>query len=163
MSKKATEINPIRAERVKTIIEREKIPQQEFARLTHQSQQNVSRIVKKHNSLTEENAREIIKAFPAYRLQWLLGYDDIMLEEDYNRAFVDRMDAANNAVITLLDASVREICAREGIDPPEIDNIPEFLLLEAQIRDFTDGLVWNYIKHRSASHFWSFIDQTINK
>lgn len=164
MSKKATEINPIRAERVKTIIDREDINQQKLAELIFQTQQNVSRIIQKRQPLTEETARAIIRAFPAYRLQWLLGYDDIMLQDDYKRAYIDRLDAANNAVMTLIDASVREISAREGIDPPPvIDNIPEYLILEAQIRDFADGLIYNYIRHRSASHLWSLLDQTVNK
>ena len=164
MSKKATEINPIRAERVKTIIDREDINQQKLAELIFQTQQNISRIIQKRQPLTEETAQAIIRAFPEYRIQWLLGYDDIMLKEEYKQAFIDRMDAANNAVMTLIDASVREISAREGINPPTvIDNIPEYLILEAQIRDFTDGLIYNYIRHRSHSHLWSLIDQTENK
>lgn len=164
MSKRATEINPIRAERVKTIIDREKINQQKLAELIFQTQQNVSRIIQKRQPLTEETARAIIRAFPAYRLQWLLGFDDVMLQDDYKRAYIDRLDAVNNAVMTLIDASVREISAREGINPPPvIDNIPEYLVLESQIRDFADGLIWNYIKHRRASRFWSLLDQLDEK
>lgn len=83
MSRKKTEINPLRAERVKKIIELEKISQKDFADRTFQTQQNVSRIVKQHIGLTEEKAQDIVKAFPKYRIEWLLGYDDYMTFADY--------------------------------------------------------------------------------
>lgn len=78
MSRKKTEINPIRAERVKTLIEREGIKQTAFAEKIHMTQQNVSRIITGKNALTEETARDIVEAFPDYRISWLLGYDDTM-------------------------------------------------------------------------------------
>ena len=82
MSKKATEINPIRAERIKIIIDRENINQQKLAELIFQTQQNISRIIQKRQPLTEETAQAIIRAFPEYRIQWLLGYDDVMTVND---------------------------------------------------------------------------------
>lgn len=83
MSKKKTEINPIRAERVKILLDREKskdknFTQAKFARKIYQTQQNVSRIINLKTALTEETARDIVKAFPEYRIEWLLGYDDSM-------------------------------------------------------------------------------------
>ena len=78
MSRKKTEINPIRAERVKKIIEREGINQIDFAKRISQTQQNISRIINLKTALTEETAQDIISAFPEYRIEWLLGYDDSM-------------------------------------------------------------------------------------
>lgn len=80
MSRKKTEINPIRAERVKKLIEREGISQIDLATLIFQTQQNVSRIINLKTALTEETAQAIISAFPGkgYRIEWLLGYDDAM-------------------------------------------------------------------------------------
>lgn len=78
MSRKKTEINPIRAERVKKLIEREGISQIDFANRIFQTQQNVSRIINLKTALTEETARDIVTAFPEYRIEWLLGYDDAM-------------------------------------------------------------------------------------
>lgn len=84
MSKKRSEINPIRAERVKTILDRENINQQKLADLIFQTQQNVSRILTGKQPLTEDTARQIVEAFPdsGYRIQWLLGYDDVMTYND---------------------------------------------------------------------------------
>ena len=82
MSRKKTEINPVRAERVKKIIELEGISQQDFAKLIFRTQQNVSRIVNLKTALTEETAQAIVKAFPKYRIAWLLGYDDYMTIAD---------------------------------------------------------------------------------
>lgn len=104
MSKKRSEINPIRAERVKTIIDRENINQQKLADMIFQTQQNVSRILTGKQPLTEETARAIIDAANkisdqnaakkagisleeygdhiTYRIEWLLGYDDKMTVED---------------------------------------------------------------------------------
>ena len=83
MSRKKTEINPIRAERVKKLIEREKISQVDFASRIFQTQQNVSRIINLKTALTEETAHDIISAFPKYRIEWLLGYDDDMTDGDH--------------------------------------------------------------------------------
>ena len=78
MSRKKTEINPIRAERVKKLIEWEGISQIDFASRIFQTQQNVSRILNLKTALTEETACDIVTAFPEYRIEWLLGYDDDM-------------------------------------------------------------------------------------
>lgn len=169
MSRQKTEINPIRAERLKILIDREKsknkdLTQAKFAKKIFQSQQNVSRIINLKNALTEETAKDIIKAYPEYRIEWLLGFDDIMLKEELQENYVRRSDATNTAVIQILDSALREVCAREGIkEIPTLDNIPELLLLDAQIRDFADSLMWNYVKNRKHSHLWSYLDQISGK
>ena len=82
MSRKKTEINPIRADRLKTLIDASGITQKQLADRIYQSQQNISRIIQKRQPLTEETARLIISAFPDFRIEWLLGYDDIMKKQD---------------------------------------------------------------------------------
>ena len=164
MSRKKTEINPIRAERVKTLIEREKerdpdFTQIIFAKATHQTQQNVSRIINMKTALTEENAQYIISAYPEYRIEWLLGYDDFMTKEDFMRDYVKRLHNTDNASIQILESALREVCLREGIEVPTLDNIPELLLLQAQLKDYADSLMWNYVKHREHSHVWGLLDQ----
>ena len=103
MSRKKTELNPIRAERLKILIDREKerdktFTQTKFAKQIYQTQQNVSKILNLHVALTEENARKIIECFPEYRIEWLLGYDDIMTvwekvehDENLDDLFTDSM------------------------------------------------------------------------
>lgn len=162
MSRKKTEINPKRAENVKKLIEAEKITQTELADRIHMTQQNISRIVQMKQPLTEETARDIVTAFPKYNVSWLLGDSDFMLKEDLRTDYIQRSHATDNACLQILDSALREVCAREGIEIPTLDNIPEILLLQGQLRDFADSLMWNYVRHREHSHFWGTLDQTLD-
>lgn len=157
MSRPKTEINPERAERVKILMKRENIKQNILAERIYQTQQNVSRILQKRQPLTEETAKLIVKAFPQYRLSWLLCYDNYMTVDDVKAAYQEQFHAINRATATILDNAVKEVCHREGIEPIVIDNIPEFLLLEAQLKDFASSLIWNYI-HRKDSQVWTLLD-----
>lgn len=80
--KRNTEINPIRAERLKTLIEREGITRKEFANRISQAHETVSRILNQKQPLTEGTAQDIIKAFPEYRIEWLLGYEKFVINSD---------------------------------------------------------------------------------
>lgn len=108
MSRQKTEINPIRAERVKTLIDREKITQKELADRIFQTQQNVSRIIQKRQPLTEETARQIITAFPGYRLEWLLGFDDCMTFEDMADQNQLRRDRTADGLWVIFDNSLQK-------------------------------------------------------
>lgn len=80
--KRNMEINPIRAERVKALIKREGITQKDLADRIFQTPENVSRILNRKTALTEETAQDIIKAFPEYRVEWLLGYEKFVINSD---------------------------------------------------------------------------------
>lgn len=108
MSRQKTEINPIRAERVKKLIELEKISQTEFAKEIHQTQQNVSRIINLKTALTEENAREIVKHFPEYRIEWLLGYDDYMTDYDWADGIEYTQDRVAECMWGILEKSLNK-------------------------------------------------------
>lgn len=90
MGRKRTLINPVRAKRLKALIEAEGITQTEFAESLYRSQQSISRIITGKNALTEETAKEIIEKFPRYRLEWLLGYDPYMTQLDLNVATLEK-------------------------------------------------------------------------
>lgn len=96
------------------------------------------------------------------RPEYLLCMDDIKTTEDFESQYIHRSLAVRDASLTLLDQSLSEVCLREGMETPTLDNIPELLLLEAQLRDFADSLMWNYVKHREHSHFWSTLDQELD-
>ena len=113
MSRKKTEINPIRAERVKTIIEREKkldksFTQKTFAERIFQTQQNISRIINMDNALTEETAQDIIRAFPDYRIEWLLGYDDLMTHDDWADNIQNKKDLVANGMWGIIENSLNQ-------------------------------------------------------
>lgn len=108
MSRRKTEINPIRAERVKILIDREKLTQAEFANRIFQTQQNVSRIIQKRQPLTEENAQQIVKIFPKYRIEWLLGYDDNMTFEDLADSWQFRKDKTADGFWVIFDNALQK-------------------------------------------------------
>ena len=60
MSKPKSEINPIPAERFKELIKREDIKQIELVEKINLSQQSISRILQKKQTLTDDTARAII-------------------------------------------------------------------------------------------------------
>lgn len=129
----------------------------DFAHDIGMEPQNLSRCMTS-GKVTEKTCEKIIKAFPEYRIQWLLGYSDIKTVEELESQCASRSLAISNASITLLEESLQEVCFRENIDVPTLDNIPELLLLQAQLRDYADSLMWNYVKHRERSHVWNFLD-----
>jgi len=75
MGRKSVEIKPEWAENLNTILDEQGINQLQLSKLIHISQQTISKIMNGKASLTEDNARLIIKHFPQYRLEWLMGYD----------------------------------------------------------------------------------------
>lgn len=129
MSRKKTEINPKRADNIKKLMKWENISQTEFAEITHQTQQNVSRIINLKTPLTEENAREIIKYFPEYRIEWLLGYDDYPTNKDLFLSMVNQtneegklLDQGFFSYLKLYDYTVTE-----GEVDPSGDSLVDFI------------------------------------
>ena len=108
MSRKKTEINPIRAERVKKIIEREGINQIDFAKRISQTQQNISRIINLKTALTEETAQDIISAFPEYRIEWLLGYDDSMTDYEWADNVQNMKDLVADSMWGIIEKSLNK-------------------------------------------------------
>ena len=108
MSRKKTEINPIRAERVKQLIEREGISQIDFANRIFQTQQNVSRIINLKPALTEETARDIVTAFPEYRIEWLLGYDDSMTDYEWADNIQNMKDLVADSMWGIIEKSLNK-------------------------------------------------------
>lgn len=76
------EIDIIRAENIKTILHEEKMKQAPFARKIKMSPENLNRIIKLKHPLTEATAETICAYFPKYRIEWLLGYDPHMTDND---------------------------------------------------------------------------------
>lgn len=157
---KPKEIDFERAENIKTILKLENMTQAKFAERINMSPENLNRIIKLRHPLREATAELICEYFPKYRLNWLLGYDSYMTEEEKSRA--KDLGIRNNAPLTVLDTALLTVCRREGIDPPKLDNIPEMILLVNQLEDYAEMLMSNYI-HRDRSHVWRYIDQTVER
>ena len=169
---KSSPIGKKRASRIKELLAREDLNQCDLAgmiftrsrkkgsngELVPMDPQNFSRSLVR-GKVSDNLCREIKKLFPRYNVSWLLGDSDLMLMEDVRQDFIARTQETNNASMILLETALREVCSREGMEIPTLDNITELLFLQAQLRDYADSLMWNYVKHRKHSHVWSYLDR----
>lgn len=108
MSRKKTVINPERGKRLKTLIDREKMTQKGFGERIHMSQQNISLIIKGKNPLTEETAKSVVKEFPEYRIEWLLGYDNSMTQYDWAEDIQSRKDIVADSMWAIIEKSLNK-------------------------------------------------------
>lgn len=158
MSKKPSEINPEPAKRLKKLLTLEKVTQEKLSDLIHLSQQSISRIIQKKQSLTDQTARAIIKVFPNYRIEWLLGFDDTMTHTDeigkliHNK--VDTAEAINQVISLVAD----DICRREKIPRKPIPTIFDFSILQTQLHEYAELIVSDYLMNRKNSRFWNRMD-----
>ena len=159
MSKKPSEINPVPATRLKELINREKIQQQELADYICMSQQSISRIIQKKQSLTDHTARAIIDVFPDYRIEWLLGYDDLVTHADENRMLVNNMIGTAEAIHQVIQFVTDDICRRENIKNPDMDPLSDFLILQNQLHDYAEMIIYYYLFQRENSRIWQRLNR----
>ena len=157
MSKRKIETSENRAANIQTIYKRENLTQTEFAESLGVSQQRISEILKK-NTVSEYYIDLIAEKYPDYNINWIRGESPYMLKADLNKEYVKRKDAANNAYLFILDDALQKVCAQDNIKVPVLDNIPELLLLESQLKDYALFLMRNYVIDRSESEVWNYLD-----
>lgn len=155
------EIDMKRVENIKSLLKLEKLTQAKLADMIGMSPENLNRILRLRHPLTTATAESIHVAFnKKYRLEWIQGYSPYMTEEELSRS--KDTSIRLSAPITVLDTALKKICQREGITTPQLDNIPELMLLEAQLNDYAEMLMSGYI-HRERSNVWRFLDQIDSK
>lgn len=76
LARKQAEINTIRGERLRSLLEKRGMEQQELASKIGYTKEHISYIVNGKRNLTQEAAEAIVKIFPEIRIGWLLGYED---------------------------------------------------------------------------------------
>ena len=155
---KSSKAEEKRVSRIKELMKREGIKQVDLADSLEMEPQNFSRILRS-GKVTEKTCKKIVSLYPEYRLQWLLGYDDCMTLEDLKRDISSKIMDNERACQILIDSSIRNVCILEGIDPETVSIDLEYLVLKAQLMDFCDGMIWNYLKHRDSTHLFSLMDQ----
>lgn len=83
MGRKKLEKTPIRAERLRILREREGKTQAEFAVLVgYQDQRQISDMERGIRRVNDDACKAIIRAFPEYRMSWLVGNDELMTRSD---------------------------------------------------------------------------------
>lgn len=170
MGKKKRILNNESAQRLSDWLSEIDMNQTELADLIHYSQQYISNVINGKRPMSLEFAQRVSNVTAQgksqrydidlkIRPQYLLCMDDIKTTEDFETTYIQKSQNVMDASITLLEEALEEVCLREGMDLPHLDNIPELILLQAQLRDYADSLMWNYVKHRKHSHVWSYLDQ----
>lgn len=170
MGKKKRILNNESAQRLSDWLSEIDMNQTELADLIGYSQQYISNIMNGKRPMTLDFAQLVSEKTAQgksqkydidlkIRPQYLLCMDDIKTTEDFETTYIQRSQNVMDASITLLEEALEEVCLREGMELPHLDNIPELILLQAQLRDYADSLMWNYVKHRKHSHVWSYLDQ----
>lgn len=91
MAKLKAEINTKSSERVKLLCKRNQITQNELAEKIGVTPKTISAIVTGKTAMSAFIAHQIKQEYPIFRVEWLLGEDDAMTEDDY--VFKKRMDA----------------------------------------------------------------------
>lgn len=117
MGRRKVEKNHTRRERLIQFMNREKLSQNELSRRTGIKQQRICEMVKDSDdfqNLTDVMAEEIIKAFPEYRIQWLLGYDDFMTHDMFDAYVLDAARAADPDNMASLSTIMRLLVNARG-------------------------------------------------
>ena len=170
MGKKKRILNNESAQRLSDWLSEIDMNQTELADLIGYTQQYISNIINGKRPMTLDFAQLVSEKTAQgksmkydidlkIRPQYLLCMDDIKTTEDFETTYIQKSQNVMDASITLLEEALEEVCLREGMEIPHLDNIPELILLQAQLRDYADSLMWNYVKHRKHSHVWSYLDQ----
>lgn len=102
MARKQTEVNPIRGERLRSLLEKHGMEQQELANKIGYTKEHISYIVNGKRNLTQEAAEAIVKIFPKTRIGWLLGYEDFETDFDILEAKGNEFLATEEAIIDLM-------------------------------------------------------------
>lgn len=76
MGKKIKKINPICGQRLKTILNEQKMTQKELAKRLFMTSPTINDIINGRANLTRDNAERVIELFPEYNISWLLDIDD---------------------------------------------------------------------------------------
>ena len=171
MGKKKRILNNESAQRLSDWLKEIGMTQTDLSKLINYSQQYISNVMNGKRPMTLEFAQRVSEKTAQgksqkydielkIRPQYLLCMDNIKTTEDINSIYFDRAISISDACHTLLDQALREVCLREGIEVPDLIGEPlELMLLQAQLRDYADSLMWNYVIHRKHSHQWSYLDQ----
>ena len=159
MSRKGEEFNPVCGIRVKQIIAREGLTNRAFAGLVHLSEKTVSGMVNLRQKVTEVTAKEIVKAFPEYQVEWILGYTEYMTKQEAANAYLIRLsdDAAalDTAIINLLKLNGWTMQAMSDKDGYVLENREENKVFELDMLEMIAlrNDLQGYTKYRLDSMF----------
>ena len=159
------ELSKKRGENVKQLLSECNMKQKELADKLVYHPAYLNAVLNGKRNLTVDMAREIAKLFPPVRYQWILGEDEYRTQTDLDKHYIKESSGLSSACMTLMEYGIREACLAMNIEQSAIDNIGdnigEFLLVEAQIKDFVVSLMWNYLMYKTqgVGHLWGIMNQ----
>lgn len=95
MARKRVEINKVCGERLRSLLKKYKMNQQELADEIGYTKEHISFVINGKRNLTPEAAEAIVEIFPDTRIGWLLGYEDYETDTDLLNVIVkENLDTA---------------------------------------------------------------------
>ena len=161
MGRKKLEPTPIRAARLKELREREGKSQAEFAVMVgYQDQRQISDMERGKRRVSDDACKAIIRAFPVYRLSWLMGNDEMMKHAEavawVESIVAKKADALDRAITELFIAAniELEVVERDGVeiamltkDGKQIQLTDSMVKeLTGSISDYFDYLIYKLVK-----------------
>lgn len=157
--KKDKKLAKLRGDRLKTALDRYGLIQASITRDDKIKESQVSDWISGKVCISERTLKDIIEKYlPEVRLKYLLGYDDHMSQRELQREYISENTTYNDSSLAVLESALKEVCIRENKEVPLLENIPELLLLQAQLKDYAVSLMWHYVAHRENSEVWSYLD-----
>ena len=96
-----------RVSRIKTLIKCEGIKQKDLAEKIGVEPQNLSRDMV-NNKVSDKTCRKIAEAFPEYRLEWLLGFDDYMTDYEWADGIQNMKDLVADSMWGIIETSLQK-------------------------------------------------------
>lgn len=97
----------VRVERIKILLKLQKLDQKDLAEDLGMEPQNVSRFMRS-GKVSEKTCRKIVKAYPKYRIEWLLGYDGYMTHDDYADSIQHKKDLVADSMWGVIEKSLNK-------------------------------------------------------
>ena len=172
MSKRKTEINITIADYVKTIRKNEGLTQKEFGEKIGLTQQSINRIEKGKQPLLNDIIDKIVKEFPLYRKEALLGIDDFLTYDMWAEEYYKIKDIIADSMWAIIEKSLKSknkhLCFvhREGVHIDSTERLKadcyytitdnkgivlkklsasEMVKFEEKIQDYCDFLTEKYL------------------
>ena len=107
MARPRAKINDKRCMRLKQLIGERKITQTQLSEETGISQQAISAMVQGKANVTETTSAAIVRLFPEYSTEWLLGFSDYKNNKEKFRSVIARGQDESNLLLSGLIAFAR--------------------------------------------------------
>ena len=135
MARKKLEVNPKQSQRLKQILQEQNKSQKWLAGQINRSEKTISTMVNGSSAITSETADLITGLFPAYRKEWLLGFDDYKTRTDSIIGTLKDSDQIEPEDITYFGVMAFLLSAGYDVSPAfSYDGSPESL-----VRTLTGG------------------------